>query len=301
MNHDQISRDASRIRMIGERPVTALAYGAAALSFDSRLDIDAHSRALRAAVDVGITLFDTARAYATASEDHHNERLIGKFLRSEISAGAVVVATKGGHYRDGSEFFVDGSPDAIKSDCVGSLRALGIEVLDLFFLHKPDSQVPFEESIGALADLQRDGLIRSVGVSNISPAELEVATRITRIEAVENRFDGSNPDEVAVLETCRAAGISYLAYSPLGLATDRPHIFSNPEVLRIATAHSASVQQLILAWTLSRGPHVIPITGATRVENIQSSARSAKIELSDSEKRVLSQILDRAPTGTNSA
>jgi aryl-alcohol dehydrogenase-like predicted oxidoreductase len=301
MNPEHKYGGASRIRRIGERSVTAIAYGAAGLSFDSRLDINAQHRALREAVDSGITLIDTARAYATASEDHHNERLIGKVLCSEIAAGSVMIATKGGHYRRGAEFPVDGTPAAVKADCVGSLRALGVDTLDLFFLHKPDGQVPFEDSIGALADLQRDGLVRSVGVSNVSPAQLEVATRITRIEAVENRFDPNNSDEVAILETARSAQIAYLSYSPLALALERPEVLSDSEILRIATTHNASVQQLVLAWTLSRGPHVIPVTGATRAESIQSSAKSIEIELSESEQLVLSQIFSTVPTGSNEA
>ncbi|MDN4639902.1 aldo/keto reductase [Agreia sp. PsM10] len=265
--------------MLGDLSVSSIAFGGAGLTFAEHLDDARREELLRVAVDAGFTLIDTALAYSTADERHHNERLVARALGSSIRDGSVTVISKGGHYRDGDRFPVDGRPEAIAADCRGSLEALGVDAIDLYLLHKTDPEVPLEESVGALAALREQGLVKRVGVSNVSRDELRRAQSVTVIDAVENRLDLSRHDSWAVLSYVTKIGMPYLAYSPLSVVSDWSRFAANEFVRTLATERGASPQQLVLAWLLVQGATVIPITGATREETIRLSAAASEIQL----------------------
>lgn len=268
-----------RTRTLGDLTVSAIAFGGAGLTFAERLDDDERRALLRTAADAGYSLIDTALAYSTAGERHHNERLIARELGTSLRDGSVTVVTKGGHYRDGDQFPIDARADAIAAHCRGSLAALGVDAIDLYMLHKPDPEVPIEESVGALATLREQGLVKRVGVSNVTFDELRRAQSVTVIDAVENQLDLSLHASWAVLSYATKIGMPYLAYSPLKVVEDWPRFAASEFVVELGRDHGASPQQLVLAWMLVQGATVIPITGATRVESIRSSAEASEIQL----------------------
>lgn len=268
-----------RTRPLGTLSVSSIAFGGAGLTFAEHLDDARREALLRVAADAGCTFIDTALAYSTADERHHNERLIARALGSSIHDGSVVVASKGGHYRDGDRFVIDGRPETIAADCRGSLEALGVDAIDLYLLHKPDPDVPLEDSVGALATLREQGLVKRVGVSNASRDELRRAQSVTTIDAVENRLDLASHDSWAVLSYATKIGMPYLAYSPLSVVSDWRRFAANEFVMTLAAEKESSPQQLVLAWMLVQGATVIPITGATREETIRSSFSASEIQL----------------------
>jgi aryl-alcohol dehydrogenase-like predicted oxidoreductase len=264
-------------RSIADAPVSALAFGTANLSIDASVSDAAAEGTIDAAIDAGIDFLDTAAAYATATDPTHSEALVGRAL---VRHPGLFVATKGGHTRDGAEWGIDGRPESIRHDCERSLRVLGVEAIDLYYLHKPDPLVPFLDSVGALADLARDGLIRRVGLSNVTIDQLVAAREIVTIAAVQNRFSALDDADIDCLRACERAGISYLPYSPLGgLSASRPIASAFPRVRVLATARGISVQSALLAWLLALSDTVLPVVGARRAASIVDSATAADLEL----------------------
>lgn len=275
-------------RAIGSTPVSSIALGCASLSLEHHGDPARGAAVIDAALDAGITLLDTAAAYApdartTADAAGHNERLIRRVLAARSADGPrPLVSTKGGHFRDGDAFPVDASPAALRRHCDLSLQALGVEQIDLYFLHWPDPAVPIQDSVGALDDLRREGKIARIGVSNIGLAQLTQAQRAAPIAAVQNRFSLADPSGREVLEHCAATGTAFLAYSPLrGLGQVAPAL--SREIARIAESRQASAAQVALAWLLAQAPVVIPVVGATRPHNARDAAGAADVVLSAAE------------------
>lgn len=259
---------------LGDLTVSPIGLGCAAFSLDLADDPGRASRTIEAALAAGVTLLDTALAYTPAGEENHNERLIRRVLGS---VGQVVVATKGGHYRDGDTFPIDGRPATLVAHCERSLRALGVDRIDCYHLHWPDPRVPIEDSVGALAELREAGKIAEIGVSNVTVDQVRRAQRVAPIASVQDRlslFDRSNMD---VVEHCRRTGVTFLAYSPLGGAGRVV-----PDGLAtIAGRHGVSPQRVALAWLLAQ--HVVPIVGATRPEHAVDAAAAASLTLTAAE------------------
>ena len=223
-------------RRIGDRPVSALGYGAMYLSVQGRPPENQALATLAAVLAGGVTLIDTADAYCLDESDTgHNERLIARALRDNgTSTDQVLVATKGGHIRPHGDWDVDGRPDYLRRACEASLRALGVEAIDLYQYHRPDPTVPYEESVGAIADLQRAGKIRLVGLSNVSVAQLDTAQRLVEVVSVQNEFSHwkRRDEHNGVLRACARARSaasptcrtrrSAAATAPRGWARSRP-------------------------------------------------------------------------------
>jgi aryl-alcohol dehydrogenase-like predicted oxidoreductase len=235
-----------------------------------------------------VTLIDTADAYALDdSEVGHNERLIAKALRGRREE--VVVATKGGHVRRGRAWHLDGGAEHLRAACEASLRALETDRIDLYQYHRPDPRVPFAESVGALRDLQAEGKIRWIGLSNVSVAQMEEALRIAEIVAVQNQLalDFPSPLAKGEVQACTDRGIAFLPWSPLG-GIGRAGGTAGVEAVRAAAErHGVSPQRVVLAWLLSLGPTVIPIPGARRPETITDSLAAATLRLDDEELRAI--------------
>jgi aryl-alcohol dehydrogenase-like predicted oxidoreductase len=242
-------------------------------------------RAIHAAVDAGVNLIDTADAYSSDDTDvGHNERLIARALRGRRDD--VIVATKGGHTRPGGGWELDGSPEHLRAACEASLKALETDRIDLYQYHRPDPKVPYEESIGAIKELQDEGKVRWIGISNASLEQIELATSIAEIVAVQNQLSLEYRSPIAKGEVaeCERRGIAFLAWSPLGgipQAADAPA--QHDAVRAAADAHGVSPQQVALAWLLSLSPAVVPIPGATRPASILDSVAAADLRLTGDE------------------
>lgn len=246
---------------------------------------------IHAAIDAGMDFIDTADVYCRDHTDiGHNERLIAKALRDRPST-RVVVATKGGLERPDGRWTRNGHPDHLRRACEASLRALGVETIELYQLHAPDPDVRFNDTVGTLADLQKAGKIQHVGLSNVTVQHIRAARAIVPIVSVQNRC---NPyDRTAwkdgVLAYCQAEGIAFLPYSPVGGSRDRDRLAANPILTAIGARHSASPFQVALAWLVAASPVTIPIPGASRVSSAVSSAAAMKLRLTETDRAELAR------------
>ena len=204
----------------GAPPVSIVGYGGMHLSLAGRPPENVALRVIHAGLDAGMTLIDTADVYCLDQNDiGHNERLVAQALKSWSGPrDQVIVATKGGMIRPDGRWERDARPERLRRACERSLQALQVDRIDLYQLHAPDHQVPFEESVGALAELQREGKIRWIGLSNVSVAEIKAAEAITEVATVQNRLNPFFREaiETGVVRYCGERGIGFLAYSPTG-------------------------------------------------------------------------------------
>jgi len=239
---------------------------------------------IRAALDAGVRLIDTADVYCLNDYDiGHNERLVAEGLRGwGGDRDAVLVATKGGLTRPGGRWERDGSPAHLRAACERSLRALGVERVGLYQLHAPDSAVPFEDSVGALADLRREGKIRWVGLSNVSVAQIRAAEAIVPVASVQNRLNPFFREslEDGVVRYCAERGIGFLAYSPTGGGRLNRHLPEHPVLRPMSDRLGVSAHALVLAWALAQSPAVIVIPSARRVEHALDSVSAGELRLS---------------------
>jgi aryl-alcohol dehydrogenase-like predicted oxidoreductase len=274
----------SYARRLGDRDLFAVGMGCMPLSQEEPVPAERANAAIHAALDAGVTLFDTADAYAPGSDVGHNERVLARALRA-YGPNEALVATKGGHTRPGGGWEIDASPEHLRTACEASLRALGTDCIDLYQLHRPDPEVPYADSVGALRDLRDEGKVRLVGLSNATVAQLEEAERIVEIAAVQNQLSLSytGPLGKGEVAACAERGIPFLAWSPLGGIGAADTAGSVQAVRRVAERHGVSPQRVALAWLLSLGPTVVPIPGASRPESIADSAAAAWLELSGEE------------------
>jgi aryl-alcohol dehydrogenase-like predicted oxidoreductase len=253
------------------------------LSVTDRPDEAQAMRVVHAALDGGVTLLDTADVYCLdEAEIGHNERLFAKALRQwRGDRSGVIVATKGGITRSGRDWGVDGRPEHLRAACDRSLRALGVERIDLYQHHRPDPAVPFAESVGALAELQRAGKVRWVGLSNVSVAQIEEARRQVTVVTVQNRLNPFFREalETGVVAHCAAQGIGFLAYSPVGGGRLNLKLPGHGAAAAVGRRHGVSPHAAVIAWCLAQGPTVIPIPSARTVEHATDSLTAAGVRL----------------------
>ena len=307
-------------RRLGDLEVSAIGLGCMGMSefYGPRDEAEAMATIQRA-IDLGVTLLDTADMYGP----YTNEELVGRAIRGRRQA--VVLATKCGIVRDPHNAMVrgiNGRPEYIRTSCDGSLRRLGVDAVDLYQLHRVDPKVPIEESVGALADLVRAGKTRFVGLSEASTQTLRRAHAVHPIASVQSEYSlWSRDPEDGVLDTCRQLGIGFLAYSPLGrgfltgqirrfedLAADDYRRLSprfqgenfpkNLELVRhieaVAGAKGCRASQLALAWVLAQGEFIVPIPGTKRRTYLEENLGALGVQLTPAD---LSRINDIAPPG----
>jgi len=237
---------------------------------------------IHAALDSGVNLLDTADSYHEhRGSTGDNERLVRRAVQGRRDE--VIVATKGGHTRPDGRWELDGRPEHLRAACEGSLRALGTDRIDLYQLHRPDPAVPLLESVGALADLQAEGKIRFVGVSNVDAGQIRAAAAIAEVAAVQNELSLSyrEPLENGEVAVCEELGIPLLAWAPLGGAARAKT--QSASLKRVAERLGVSAQRLALAWLLHANPSVVPIPGARRPATIQDSVAAATLRLTADE------------------
>ena len=236
-------------------------------------------RVLRRAVDLGVTLIDTADAYGPEIA----ERLIGEALYPY--APGVVIATKGGITRQGPAKTEYVGRAGYLIQCVEmSLRRLRLERIDLYQLHRIDPRTPLEESLGALRRMQEQGKIRHIGLSEVTPAEIEDAGTIVKVTTVQNRYSLADRRHEETLKYCEQHGIGFLPWYPIAGGKLLKHDHPSAQALaRIAARHSATPAQLSLAWLLQRSPAMLPIPGTSKTAHLEENVAAAGLRLSREE------------------
>ena len=272
-----------RPTLAGEE-IPPIGFGGMPLSIQGRPPEDVGKRVLHAAIDAGMTLIDTADVYCLDDRDiGHNERLIASVVRERPDRDRIRVGTKAGLRRPRGAWTRDGSPQHIREACDASLRALDTEQIWLYQFHAPDDKVPFEESVGAFAELQRAGKFRHFGLSNVDVEQIERARAILPVVSVQNRLNPYFRESVenGVVDYCAKHDIVFLAYSPVGggrLAKKLPQF---DVLMELAQKYDASPHAIVLAWVRAQGETVVPIPAATKPENAVDSAKSTDIELDE--------------------
>jgi aryl-alcohol dehydrogenase-like predicted oxidoreductase len=275
---------ARRSLGLGPPQVSAVGYGGMHLSIQDRPPEAQGVRVIQAALDAGVTLIDTADVYCLDHRDiGHNERLVARALKGwNGDRDEIIVATKGGVTRPAGRWETDGSPTHLRAACERSLAALGVEQLDLYQLHAPDPKVPLAESVGALAELQRAGKIRWIGLSNVSVPQIQEAEAVAPITSVQNRLNPFFREALAegVVEYCAGRGMGFLAYSPTGGGRLNHKLPAHPVLQPMAARLGVTAHALVLAWVLARSPAVLVIPSARTVEHALDSAGAAELQLS---------------------
>jgi aryl-alcohol dehydrogenase-like predicted oxidoreductase len=281
-------------RALGDVQVGAIGLGGMPMSIEGRPTQERSVRTVHAALDAGVTLVDTADAYhRDAGEVGHNEELIAAALRSwGGDASSVLVATKGGHLRPGDgSWTLNGRPEYLKEAAKASAQRLEVDAIGLYQFHRPDPDVPYAESVGALRDLLDEGVIRMAGISNASVAQIDEANEVLggRLVSVQNQFSPAFRSSLDELRHCAELGIAFLPWSPLGGIRKASGLGDEHSVFaEVARAHDVSPHRVALAWELALADVVLPIPGASRPESITDSVQAADLELTAEEVERLS-------------
>lgn len=286
--HPTLSAHASgQFSIGGDMPVYRLGFGAMRITghgiWGPPTDKQGALRVLRRAVELGITLIDTADSYGP----HVSEELIAEALYPYPQG--IVIATKGGLERTGpGQWPMNGRPAHLRQALEGSLRRLRLETIPVYQFHRPDPNVPFEDSVGEIAKMQQEGKIQHIGLSNITVDELERARRICPIVTVQNhynldrrqseRMDHASSEQM--IDICARDGIGFIPWSPL--TTTRFNNAGSP-LMQAVQAHQATPTQVALAWMLQRSPTVLPIPGTASVEHLEENVRGASLTLTPDE------------------
>jgi pyridoxine 4-dehydrogenase len=276
---------AGHFSLGGDLPVARMGFGAMRLTgegiWGEPKEPEKAKTVLRRAVELGVTLIDTADAYGPDV----SERLIAEAL-FPYPAG-LVIATKGGLTRSGPGVWErNGKPAHLAAACEASLKRLRVQRIDVYQLHAVDAAVPFLDSLGALVRLKEQGKIRHIGLSNVSVQELEQARKVVPIVSVQNRYSLSDRGAESVLDACQRLGIGFLPWYPL--AAGELNKKGGP-LDTIAHAHNATPGQVALAWLLRRSPVLLPIPGTSSVAHLEENVAAAGLQLTDQEFQSLSR------------
>lgn len=274
----------------GDLPVDRLGFGAMRLTGEGIWgwppDRTNALKVLRRAVELGVNLIDTADAYGPEV----SELLIAEALHPYPKG--LLIATKGGNTRPGPDQWVpDGHPEYLKGCVDKSLKRLRLERIDLYQLHRIDRNVPMEESLGALKEMQDAGKIRHVGLSEVGPEEIARARKILPIVTVQNRYNFTDRNWENALAYCEKEGLGFMPWSPIG---GKRGLKPGDAPEKIAKAHSASVVQIALAWLLQRSPVMLPIPGTASIAHLEENVAAGKIKLTPEEWKTIDGIAGRS-------
>jgi pyridoxine 4-dehydrogenase len=272
---------AGTIVLGGELTVNRLGYGAMRITGDGiwgpPKDRDEALAVLRRVLELGVNFIDTADSYGPEV----SEELIALALHPYPDD--LVIATKGGLVRPGpGRWDPDGRPEHLREALHGSLRRLAVEQIALYQLHRPDPEVPLAESVGVLAELQAEGKIRHIGLSNVSVAHIEGARRLVDVVSVQNRYNVSDRSSAEVVGYCEREGLVFLPWAPVQQADD------HGVVAEVAARHGCSSRQVVLAWMLASSPAVLPIPGTGSIDHLEHNVAAAAIRLDEQDVAALS-------------
>ncbi|GAA1477384.1 aldo/keto reductase [Nocardioides aestuarii] len=278
--------------MIGKQSVGAIGLGLMTFDQTGTQPREQLADTVRAALDAGVTLFDTADAYGPGDEkgagaQGENERLIASLLDELGVRDQVFLATKGGHVRtDGGGWDVDSSATHLHEAVDASLGRLGVDQIALWQHHRPDPKVDYADVIGTLKEIADSGKVAAIGLSNANPQQIRDAHAVLgdALVSVQNQFSPKFRSSKAEIDVCDELGIAFLPWSPLGGLADAKELAEkHPAFAEIAGERGVSAQQVALAWELAQSPVVIPIPGAKRPQSVTDSAAAAALELSEEE------------------
>ena len=306
-----------------EEQLSAIGLGCMGMSFAYGPRDDKHStETLEHALEIGLNFWDTADMYGIG----HNEELVGKVVQK--NRDKVFLATKFGFRVDDAfdpkdmktyKTYFDGRPEYVKQACEASLKRLGIDTIDLYYSHRVDPNVPIEDTVGAMAELVKEGKVRYLGLSEASPSSLRKANAVHQITALQSEYSLFTRDvEAEILPTCRELGITFIPYSPLGRGMLTGTIKEAPKgdddfrrglprfqeeaflenkklvdkLEEIAAKKSTTAAQLALAWLLAQGEDIIPIPGTKKIKYLDENAGSVDIELSAQELKEITTLSD---------
>ena len=280
MSDQSTAAAAGTIDVGGDLTVNRLGFGAMRITgrgvWGEPPDHDKAIETLRRAVELGVNFIDTADSYGPEV----SENLIAEALYPYPDD--LVIATKGGFARPGpNQWKPDGRPEHLRSVCEGSLRRLRLDQIPLYQLHRPDPHVPYAESVGTLADLQKEGKIRHIGVANVSEEQLREAQRVVPIVSAQNRYNVTDRSSQQVLDVCEQESLVFLPWAPIQ-ETGR-----NVGVLNAARRLGATEHQVVLAWLLASSPAMLPIPGTGSPDHVAENIAAAAIELTGDEERAI--------------
>jgi pyridoxine 4-dehydrogenase len=270
----------------GEIDVCRLGFGAMRLTgpgiWGRPDDVDRAHAVLRRALELDVNHVDTADSYGPDT----SEELIAEALHPYPDD--LLIATKGGLVREGpgGDWPKDGRPEHLRQACEGSLKRLRLDQIDVYYLHRPDPDVPYEESVGALKELRDEGKIRHVAVSNVNLERLAIARGIVDVAVVQNQYSVTDRRAQDVLAECERAGIGFVPWAPLDAGALDP---SGP-VAEIARRHDATPMQVALAWLLHASPVMLPIPGTGSLEHLEENVAAAELRLDDDELETLDAL-----------
>ncbi|WP_013320214.1 aldo/keto reductase [Gloeothece verrucosa] len=278
--------------------ISAIGLGGMPLSLQTRPPRPQSIEVIHKALDLGVTLIDTADSYCQDESDkHHNEKLIAEALQKyKGDTSQVIVATKGGLMRHGGNWSRNGNPDHLRTTIHESYQALGGEKpIAVWQYHAPDSNYTIKEALTPAKEAIEQGLIRYVGVSNFSVEQIKQAREIVEIVSVQNQYNPwyREPEFDGVLEYCEEEGLTFLPWSPLGGSRRVSSLKDIPIIAQLAQEKAVSVYQIVLAWLLSKSPCVVPIPGASKTSSIEDSVKALAVKLSSEEIQRLESQLTR--------
>lgn len=276
--------------------VSAIGLGAMHLSLEGRPSEEHSIDVIHRALDLGVTLIDTADAYCIDEGDkHHNEHLVHQAVSSyEGDTSHVIIATKGGLMRPDGRWTRNGGPEHLRRTIRESYEALGGErPIPLWQHHAPDPDIPIPASLAPVKEAVREGLIRFVGVSNYSVEQIEQAREVVEVVSVQNQYSPwhRRPERNGVLDYCEREGLTFLPWSPLGGSSRAKRLDAFGDLVALADEKDISPQRLVLAWLMAQSPCVLPIPGATRIESVEDSIAAAEVQLSDEEVRRIDEAV----------
>ena len=282
-NESDVTNESDTFDIGGELTVHRLGYGAMRLTGDAIIgppDNEIAARELvRYALELGVDFIDTADSYGPGV----SERLLGEAL----DPGEAVVATKAGLLRNAEgDWLPHGDPDYIRNQVLVSRDRLGVDQIDLYQFHRPDPDTPFEESVQTFAALKDEGLVRHVGLSNVTVDQLETAREHVEIATIQNRYNVGHREDEAVLEACEEYDIGFIPWYPLG-AGDLDDVRDDVEA--VADAHDATPYQIALAWLLEHSDVTLPIPGTASRPHLEENVAASAIDLDEEEYQRLTR------------
>jgi aryl-alcohol dehydrogenase-like predicted oxidoreductase len=279
----------SSFRIGGDLPVNRLGFGAMRLTGEGiwgwPADRENAKKVLKRAVELGVNFIDTADAYGPDV----SELLIAEALHP-YPAG-LVIATKGGHTRPGPNQWVpDGRPEYLTKCVENSLKRLKLERIDLYQLHRIDRKVPVEDSLGALKKMQEAGKIRHIGLSEVTPKEIEQAKKVLPIVSIQNRYNIEDRGSEEALKFCEKEKMGFIPWAPLGGSGGGSIAKAGGALDTEAKRRGVSVVQLALAWLLQRSPMMLPIPGTSSLAHLEENMASAKLQLTPVEWKTIEEL-----------